>query len=1324
MPSISSSRFIHRASLQPLDRPFDYFRKNPLALLISGACLQATCLSALAAPCPTASGGIISVTGSVDSACSVGNGEQLSVASTGVISLANQFGSAALVAPGVTATSINNQGSILSPYNGGNSNGDALAIQNGGSVSGGITNSGTITGDSNSISLSTGRVDGGLTNLAAGRIGGSNTYVAMELNGQSMLSGGIDNAGHIGSSRGIHVDHSTVTGGIHNRSTGLIDDTGFGGFAVLVESGAIAGDIANEGAIDGGEGALIFRSSSTYTGNIVNSGGSITSSETAIGFDDSTMTGNIANSGIISGFSQGAIFLSASTMTGNITNSGTIQGHLGGGIHLANHSTLSGGIDNQAGGVIDGGESSVGLQLEQGSTITGSILNAGTITSQIGVGSASVRIDNSTVGGAIDNSGLITNTSNGEALLVRNGSSIGALVNSGTISGHNIDTNDNNNGVDIDGSTVANGITNSGTITGQQGLVLQNGATIAAGGINNTGQIVGDSVGLSIYNVAIIGGIVNAANASMVGGSIGVYLDAVTMTGNIDNAGLIDGHVGMWVQGSTIQGDIVNHAGASITDSISGYALLVSNSTVSNVTSTGLIRGTNGIGVQAATISGTLLNNPGGTITAQDGSGIEVRGFDAAPATVGQIANGGSITGKHGIVVDSAAVAGGIANLSGGVIDATEVGVLLTAAASVGGIVNAGILRGTAGGIDVDATSTLSGGITNTGLISSGAGFGIRVLGSNFSGTIDNRGTIAGATAAIDLSGYTGAAKSIAIDNRGALNGAVLIGTQTLNLNGNASSVNGAVQGTGDVNVNGAFAQQGSFDVGTFTINSGGTFLAADTVSASSGVKNFGTLSVKVAQPFAIAGDYAQSADGIFLMQASTPTRYSKMTVSGHAVLAPLTHIQVDVTPGATLIPNGVLPGVIVAGSLDASTFTVTDNSVLFNFIGVVNGNAVDLNVKPGLTVYDSTVAHDNSPGGEAAKALDSIIQSGTATGDMNTVIAALGTLTTTQQVSDAVRQTLPVMTGGTNTAVMGTLDAVGKIVQARQEANLGLSSGDDFLVDRAFWMKPFGSWSRQGNRGGVEGYHTNGGGVVAGIDGGLTETARLGFALAYAHTAIDSDSDVAPQAADIDTYQAVVYGSQTLAEHTDLNYQIDFGANQNDAHRYIDFGGLNRRATSDSSGWSGHAGLGLGRQFWFGAGTVLTPSVRVDYAALKNRSYREEGAGALDLDVNAQTTDQLLIGVDAKLNQEIEQGLTFTANVGAAYDTLNRTNAITSTYAGGGPAFATRGLDPSPWILRGGFGLVSKETSGFEVSARYDVESRSTEFLNQTVSVKFRMPF
>jgi uncharacterized protein with beta-barrel porin domain len=72
----------------------------------------------------------------------------------------------------------------------------------------------------------------------------------------------------------------------------------------------------------------------------------------------------------------------------------------------------------------------------------------------------------------------------------------------------------------------------------------------------------------------------------------------------------------------------------------------------------------------------------------------------------------------------------------------------------------------------------------------------------------------------------------------------------------------------------------------------------------------------------------------------------------------------------------------------------------------------------------------------------------------------------------------------------------------------------------------------------------------------------------------------------------------------------------------------------------------------------------------------------------------------------------------------LNERASTTASFAGApGVAFTTQGLDPSPWLGRGGFGLIGKITDTLEVTGRYDFEVRE-DFNNQTVSVKMRWAF
>jgi outer membrane autotransporter protein len=162
----------------------------------------------------------------------------------------------------------------------------------------------------------------------------------------------------------------------------------------------------------------------------------------------------------------------------------------------------------------------------------------------------------------------------------------------------------------------------------------------------------------------------------------------------------------------------------------------------------------------------------------------------------------------------------------------------------------------------------------------------------------------------------------------------------------------------------------------------------------------------------------------------------------------------------------------------------------------------------------------------------------------------------------------------------------------------------------------------------------------------------------------------------------------------------------------------------ADYNSLTATAGAGLGRTDGIGEATRFTPSIRADYTWIKDKGYTETGAGALNLDVKGRTSDELILAVDGKVAHETGAGTTLTANLGVGYDVLNQQASITAAFAGApGAAFTTRGLDPSPWVLRGGLGMVKTMQSGMELAARYDAEYRR-DFLNQSVSVKLRWAF
>jgi outer membrane autotransporter protein len=204
--------------------------------------------------------------------------------------------------------------------------------------------------------------------------------------------------------------------------------------------------------------------------------------------------------------------------------------------------------------------------------------------------------------------------------------------------------------------------------------------------------------------------------------------------------------------------------------------------------------------------------------------------------------------------------------------------------------------------------------------------------------------------------------------------------------------------------------------------------------------------------------------------------------------------------------------------------------------------------------------------------------------------------------------------------------------------------------------------------------------------------------------------------------YRLIGYGSYALDERTEINFQADVGLSRNQGRRQIALTSTVASASYDSR--STHLGAGIGRTYTLNDRTSLIPSARLDYTWFRDESYTETGAGPLNLQVNARTSEALLVALDARLNHRIDDRITLMANIGAGYDLINERAAITSAFAGApGASFVTYGIDPGPWIGRGGLGAIYTPRDDLEVTGRYDVEHQSG-YLNQTASVKFNWAF
>jgi autotransporter family porin len=512
---------------------------------------------------------------------------------------------------------------------------------------------------------------------------------------------------------------------------------------------------------------------------------------------------------------------------------------------------------------------------------------------------------------------------------------------------------------------------------------------------------------------------------------------------------------------------------------------------------------------------------------------------------------------------------------------------------------------------------------------------------------------------------------------------------------------------------------------------SGSTTLTGDLEGFSGNVNVVGgTLSIAANKPLTLGqagatADYTQTLNGLLRLGLIDASQYGKLNVTGTATFADGSKLDVDVKGAPSLANGSLLSKVISAGTLDAGSFEVTDNSLLYSFAAEKEGNTVGLRVtRDGNTsVLQSVNSEGFKSGRGAARVLDGFVNGGSTNTDIANVSTAFGRLSNDQEITEAVAETLPLLVGGTTKLAANTLHSTNRVIQSRQANTRGLSSGDAFLTDKNMWLKPVGSWTRQQERNGVSGYDADSYGFVVGVDGDVTESSRLGLALSYMNTRVDGNGLSSGNKADIDAYQLIAYGSYDLAqfENVELNWQADVGMNKNDSKRQISF--IGRTAEADYDSYTAHVGVGVGKRFELNDSSTVMPSLRADYAYIRDESYTEKGAGAINLDVGSVHSDEFILMAQTDIDHQLNDKTTLLANIGVGYDVINDDTSLTASYTGGGTAFTTDGIDPSPWLARAGVGASFTLNDYTDITAQYDVEGRE-DFLNQTASVKLRWSF
>ncbi|EKV03060.1 hypothetical protein Lepto7375DRAFT_5335 [Leptolyngbya sp. PCC 7375] len=556
--------------------------------------------------------------------------------------------------------SIINTGAIESGSRVVNLDGDNVTLSNQGSIIGtGNQRNGTIylDGTADDITVNNqGSVDAGEGNLGDAisvQVGATGDVVSEDINivNSGLLQGRGDgpdvfaNGGRVaanGSSglrffNGSGEAEATVTGSVVNRGTITSEvNVGFLGGLVVEDGVAFDGRIVNSGLISGPRNGL-YIGNADHDLSIINTG-AIESGSRVVNLDGDNVT--LSNQGNIVGTGNqrnGTIYLDGTADDITVNNQGSVdagEGNLGDAIsvqvgatgdvvsediNIVNSGLLQGrgdGPDVFANGGRVAANGSSGLRFFNGSgeaeaTVTGSVVNRGTITSEVNVGflGGLVVEDGVAFDGQINNSGLISGPRNG--LYIGNADHDLSIVNSGQIES-------GSRAVNLDGDNVT--LVNQGSILGTD---IQRNGTVYLDG-------TADNISINNQLGTIDAGVAGSGISVQVGAAngLGDGIDDLELSADISNSGLIQG-----------RGDSSVPA---------GIRLFV------------------GSGLTEATFSGDITNELNGVIASEEQAGILIESgviFD------GQITNFGTISGGNGLAIDADGALGSVDILNAGTLN-------------------------------------------------------------------------------------------------------------------------------------------------------------------------------------------------------------------------------------------------------------------------------------------------------------------------------------------------------------------------------------------------------------------------------------------------------------------------------------------------------------------------------------------------------------------------------------------------------------------------------------------------------------------------------
>ncbi len=730
----------------------------------------------------------------------------------------------------------------------------------------------------------------------------------------------------------------------------------------------------------------------------------------------------------------------------------------------------------------------------------------------------------------------------------------------------------------------------------------------------------------------------------------------------------------------------------------SGTGVITLSSTVNNGSS--LLTVDNDTNAIASTIVGAISGAGGLTKT---GSGELALGSGVSSYTGQTKINQGTLS------IGTVANAGTNSSIGAGTVTpaismGTDGAATLTYTGAAGNTDRAITLAGNTGTINNTGTGllTLTGGIT-------GAGFGLLFDGT---ANITESGVISGAATTLTKNG-----------------------TNTLVLSGANTYTGGTTITAGTLQ---AGDEQALGNTGTVTNN--------DTLDVS-------TFKVGNVTP---VGAYTQGANTTFkatVRSAVNDDSGSLMSTGDATISAPATSLVEMTVANNLYVPTGASYNILDTNGWSVSAVPGTINTLINRHVKF-NGSVASGNLVMTGDRSQYGFASDATDGNarNVGHALDNVLNP---SADMTNVLNNMEGLTPAQtasaldtmypDVSSGALQGSRILTENSLTMISNRLGGA----RSGEAAGSGVSSGD-MTNGLGVWMQGLGSFMKQDERKGIQGFSANTWGTTIGADKVIDDHFRAGLAGGYSWAGVHSKQGGSPSD-NINSWQATVYGSydsldlnkarqggkksyEAVRSQVEDSWYVDgmmaFTQNDYDSRREIWVTGLPKReAKADHYGQQYSTNFEAGYKFVFEETKNLevTPFASLGYNYLYMNSYKEKGADALNLKVDGQGYNQLEQGLGTKLAYPIvaKKVGTFIPSAKAAwlYDYIGDRFETTASFSGGGPSFKSLGAKPAKNGLLFGGELAFLSKGNMTVTGNWDLEVKD-QFMSNTYYGTVRYDF